>query len=82
MSPILPDTMTVIEIAAPGGAEALRAAQRPVPAPGQGEVLVERVAAGVNRPDCMQRAARIEAPPGAADLPGLGVAGRDGCQGG
>jgi NADPH:quinone reductase len=71
----LPDTMTVVEIAAPGGAEQLRPAQRPMPHPGNGEVLVRVAAAGVNRPDVMQRQGRYPAPPGASDLPGLEIAG-------
>ncbi len=71
----LPDTMTVVEIAAPGGPEQLRPAQRPVPHPGNGEVLVRVAAAGVNRPDVMQRQGRYPAPPGASDLPGLEIAG-------
>ena len=71
----LPREMTVVEIAAPGGPEQLRAAQRPVPVPGDGEVLVRVAAAGVNRPDVMQRQGRYPPPPGASDLPGLEIAG-------
>ena len=51
----LPETMTVIEIAVPGGADQLRVAVRPLPLPGPGEVLIEIAAAGVNRPDVIQR---------------------------
>ena len=47
--------MKVIEIAAPGGPEQLRSATRPVPQPGEGEVLIHVAAAGINRPDIMQR---------------------------
>ncbi len=71
----VPLEMTVVEIAAPGGPEQLKPTQRPVPRPGDGEVLVRVAAAGVNRPDVMQRQGRYPAPPGASDLPGLEVAG-------
>ncbi len=71
----LPREMTVVEIAAPGGPEQLRISQRPVPEPQDGEVLVRVAAAGVNRPDVMQRQGRYPPPPGASDLPGLEVAG-------
>jgi putative PIG3 family NAD(P)H quinone oxidoreductase len=67
--------MTVIEIAQPGGPEQLKVAVRPVPQPGEGEVLVRVVAAGVNRPDIMQRQGRYPPPPGASDLPGLEISG-------
>src|SRR6202163_2520608 len=67
--------MNVVEIAAPGGPEQLRPATRPVPKPGEGEVLIRVAAAGVNRPDVMQRQGRYPPPPGASDLPGLEVAG-------
>src|SRR5579872_7531546 len=71
----LPREMTVVEIAAPGGPEQLRSAVRPVPQPGENEVLVRVAAAGVNRPDVMQRQGRYPPPPGASDLPGMEVAG-------
>ena len=71
----VPAEMPVVEIAAPGGPEQLRLAHRPVPAPGEGEVLVRVAAAGVNRPDVMQRQGRYPPPPGASDLPGLEIAG-------
>jgi NADPH:quinone reductase len=67
--------MRVIEIAAPGGPEALRLATRPVPRPGPGEVLIRVAAAGINRPDIVQRQGHYAPPPGASDLPGLEVAG-------
>ena len=70
-----PHDMTVVEIVAPGGPEQLKPAQRPVPQPGDEEVLVRVAAAGVNRPDVMQRQGRYPAPPGASDLPGLEIAG-------
>jgi NADPH2:quinone reductase len=71
----VPLEMTVIEIAAPGGPEQLKPKQRPVPKPGGGEVLVRVAAAGVNRPDVMQRQGRYPPPAGASDLPGLEIAG-------
>lgn len=71
----LPITMNCIEIARLGGPEVLTTAQRPLPAPGDGEVLIRVVAAGVNRPDVVQRQGGYPAPPGASDLPGLEVAG-------
>jgi NADPH2:quinone reductase len=67
--------MKVIEIASPGGPEQLRLAVRPVPQPGAGEVLIRVAAAGVNRPDVVQRQGHYPAPPGASDLPGMEVAG-------
>ena len=71
----LPDTMTAIEITEHGGPEVLKPVRRPVPAPGDGEVLIRVAAAGVNRPDLAQRAGIYPPPPGASDLPGLEVAG-------
>jgi putative PIG3 family NAD(P)H quinone oxidoreductase len=71
----LPKSMTAVEIARPGGPEVLHAATRPVPTPGAGEVLVRVAAAGVNRPDAMQRAGMYPPPPGASDIPGLEIAG-------
>jgi len=67
--------MQVVEIATPGGPEVLRLAERPRPQPGSGEVLVQVAAAGVNRPDVMQRKGVYPPPPGAPDIPGLEVAG-------
>jgi putative PIG3 family NAD(P)H quinone oxidoreductase len=67
--------MKVIEISSPGGPEQLVAAERPMPEPGAGEVLIRVAAAGVNRPDVMQRQGRYPPPPGAPDYPGLEVAG-------
>ena len=71
----LPGEMTVVEIAAPGGPEQLKTAVRPVPTPGEDEVLIRVEAAGVNRPDVMQRQGRYPPPPGASDLPGMEIAG-------
>jgi NADPH2:quinone reductase len=67
--------MKVIEISKPGPPDVLRAAERPTPVPGPGEVLIKVVAAGVNRPDILQRLGKYPAPPGASDIPGLEVAG-------
>jgi len=72
----LPREMTVVEIAAPGGPEQLKAVVRPIPQPGDGEVLVQVAAAGVNRPDVMQRQGRYPPPSGASDLPGMEIAGQ------
>lgn len=72
----LPQTMTAIEIASPGGPEALRAVSRPMPVPGSGEVLIAVETAGINRPDIMQRKGQYPPPPGASDIPGLEVAGK------
>src|SRR3954465_8637679 len=67
--------MIVIEIREPGEPDVLVPAERPVPAPGSGEVLIRVAAAGVNRPDVFQRLGRYAPPPGASDIPGLEVAG-------
>jgi len=67
--------MCAIEISAPGGPEVLRVTQRPVPTPAANEVLIEVAAAGVNRPDVLQRKGGYPPPPGASDIPGLEVAG-------
>jgi putative PIG3 family NAD(P)H quinone oxidoreductase len=71
----LPASMTVIAIREPGGADVLTAETRPVPAPGPGEILVKVAAAGVNRPDVMQRMGQYPPPKGATDIPGLEIAG-------
>lgn len=71
----LPESMDVIAIRAPGGPEMLVAERRPVPRPGAGQVLIQVAAAGVNRPDVLQRQGLYPVPPGASDLPGLEVAG-------
>jgi NADPH:quinone reductase len=71
----LPARMTAIGIKAPGGPEMLVPEQRPVPTPGNGEILVKVAAAGVNRPDVMQRQGLYPPPPGAPDIPGLEIAG-------
>ena len=71
----LPDTMTAIDPAAPGGPEVLQAVERPVPKPGAGELLIRVEAAGVNRPDVVQRLGLYPPPPGAPSILGLEVAG-------
>src|SRR5229473_4689898 len=67
--------MTAIEVREPGGPEALRPVERPLPPIGREDVLIRVAAAGVNRPDIMQRQGRYPPPPGASDIPGLEVAG-------
>lgn len=73
--PNVPSRMTAIEIAGPGGPDVLVPAEREVPEPAPGEVLVAVEAAGVNRPDVMQRQGLYPPPPGASDIPGLEIAG-------
>ncbi len=75
MTPI-PARMTAIGIRAPGGPDVLVAEERPVPTPGPGEILVAVEAAGVNRPDVLQRQGLYPPPKGAPDIPGLEIAGR------
>jgi NADPH2:quinone reductase len=67
--------MTAIEISAPGGPGVLVPVERPMPAIGAEDVLIKVAAAGVNRPDVLQRQGRYPPPPGASDIPGLEVAG-------
>lgn len=67
--------MQAIEIAAFGGPDVLRPAERPVPVAGAGEVLLRVSASGVNRPDVLQRKGHYAPPPGTSDIPGLEVAG-------
>ena len=71
----IPATHTVIAIPSPGGPEALVAETRDVPVPGPGEILIAVRAAGVNRPDVLQREGGYPPPKGASDIPGLEVAG-------
>ena len=71
----LPTRMTAIGIKAPGGPDMLVPEERPVPQPGAGEILVKVAAAGVNRPDVMQRQGNYPPPAGAPDIPGLEIAG-------
>jgi len=67
--------MRCIEIREPGGPEVLELVERPDPEPGPGEVLIGVIAAGVNRPDVLQRRGAYPPPRGASDLPGLEVSG-------
>lgn len=71
----LPTQMTVIGISQPGGPDVLKPETRTVPKPGSGDLLVKVQAAGVNRPDVLQRQGHYPVPPGASDLPGLEIAG-------
>ncbi|HKR24766.1 MAG TPA: NAD(P)H-quinone oxidoreductase [Allosphingosinicella sp.] len=71
----LPQEMDAIDPDAPGGPEVLVPVRRPVPRPGPGELLIEVAAAGVNRPDILQRRGAYPPPPGAPTIPGLEVAG-------
>lgn len=72
----LPTSMRQIRFAGAGGPEVIQVETGPVPMPGRGQVLVKVVAAGVNRPDCIQRAGGYPPPPGATDIPGLEISGR------
>ena len=74
--PNIPATMRAVEISKPGGPEVLVAAERPAPAPKANEILVKVAAAGVNRPDVLQRLGKYPVPPDASDLPGLEIAGQ------
>jgi putative PIG3 family NAD(P)H quinone oxidoreductase len=67
--------MRAVEISAFGPPEGLTIVDRPMPTAGPGEVLIQVVAAGVNRPDVIQRYGKYPPPPGASDIPGLEVAG-------
>jgi len=71
----VPSHMQAMEIAEAGGPDVLRLVQRRVPTPAAGEVLVQVSYAGVNRPDCLQRAGLYPPPKGASDLPGLEISG-------
>ena len=71
----LPLQMRCIAIDTHGGPEVLQPSERPLPEPGKAEVLIRVAAAGVNRPDVMQRKGHYPPPPGASDLPGLEIAG-------
>ncbi|HEY6823657.1 MAG TPA: NAD(P)H-quinone oxidoreductase [Steroidobacteraceae bacterium] len=72
---MIPQSMTAVEIREPGPPQVLRAVQRPVPQAAPGEVLIQVAAAGVNRPDVLQRKGLYPPPPGVTDIPGLEVAG-------
>jgi NADPH2:quinone reductase len=75
MSASIPSQMNVIAYSGAGGPEVIKLEKRDVPVPGVGEVLVRVAAAGVNRPDVLQRQGGYPPPPGASDIPGLEVAG-------
>lgn len=71
----MPTLMNAIEITEPGDARVLRPVERSTPQPGEGQILVRVRAAGVNRPDVLQRQGNYAPPPGASDIPGLEIAG-------
>ncbi|MBA3447414.1 MAG: NAD(P)H-quinone oxidoreductase, partial [Pseudaminobacter sp.] len=71
----IPTKMTAVAISQPGGPRVLKTEKRDVPKPGEGEILIRVRAAGVNRPDVLQRKGAYPAPAGASDLPGLEVSG-------
>src|SRR5215470_3643049 len=71
----IPATMTAIGITSPGGPEMLVPQERPVPQPGEDDILIKVAAAGVNRPDVAQRKGVYPPPPGVTDIPGLEIAG-------
>src|SRR5689334_19920189 len=71
----MPDSMQAVEITRPGPPDVLKLAKRPVPPVGPGEVLIRVAAAGVNRPDVLQRQGNYPPPPGTTDIPGLEVSG-------
>jgi NADPH2:quinone reductase len=71
----LPKSLTCIAIREPGGPDVLVASEQPLPSPGEGEILVKVIAAGVNRPDVMQRQGHYPPPKGATEIPGLEIAG-------
>ena len=72
---MIPQTMTAVEIREPGPPQVLRAVERPLPEPAPFEVLIQVAAAGVNRPDVLQRKGVYPPPAGVTDIPGLEVAG-------
>src|SRR6185503_12040655 len=72
-------SMRAVEITQPGGPEVLKPAERPLPVPRENEILIKVAAAGVNRPDVLQRMGMYPVPPGASDLPGLEIAGEKVC---
>lgn len=71
----LPQTMKQVRFSGPGGPEVIEIETAPVPQPGAGQVLIAVAAAGINRPDCLQRAGGYPPPPGATTVPGLEVSG-------
>jgi NADPH2:quinone reductase len=75
MKSAIPETIRYVGMAAPGGSEVLTVTSGPVPYPAAGEVLIRVAAAGVNRPDILQRTGNYPPPPGASPILGLEVAG-------
>ncbi|MBT5050272.1 MAG: NAD(P)H-quinone oxidoreductase [Rhodospirillaceae bacterium] len=75
MSLSIPETMTAIEVSEPGGPEVLRSVSRPVPQPGNNEILIKVASAGLNGADLSQRKGTYPMPPGVTDIPGLEAAG-------
>jgi putative PIG3 family NAD(P)H quinone oxidoreductase len=71
----IPEKMTAVAISEPGGPEVLKPVRIDVPEPGENEVLIKVAAAGVNRPDMLQREGKYPPPPGASEIPGLEIAG-------
>ncbi|GJD59471.1 NAD(P)H-quinone oxidoreductase [Methylobacterium dankookense] len=76
MPATLPETMRQLRYASAGGPDVIALETAPVPTPGPGQVMIEVVAAGINRPDLMQRQGKYPPPKGATDVPGLEVSGR------
>ncbi|MGP0061505.1 MAG: NAD(P)H-quinone oxidoreductase [Beijerinckiaceae bacterium] len=72
----IPTSMRQVYFEGAGGPDVIRIGEAKVPQPGKGQVLVEVVAAGVNRPDCIQRAGFYPPPPGESNIPGLEISGR------
>lgn len=72
---MIPDAMNAVEINGAGGPEVLAVTRRPVPVPGNDQILIRVAWAGVNRPDVLQRMGAYKAPSGASDLPGLEASG-------
>ncbi len=72
----IPESMRQVRFTGAGGPDVVAIETAPVPRPGPGQVLVEVVAAGINRPDCLQRAGNYPPPAGATDVPGLEISGR------
>ncbi len=71
----LPSSMRAVEVSQPGGPDVLKLVERPLPAPKPHEILIKVAAAGINRPDVLQRMGLYPVPPDASDLPGLEIAG-------
>ncbi len=74
--PVIPESMSAVSIIEPGGPNVLQIETIPTPSPGANEVLIKTIAAGVNRPDVVQRMGLYPPPPGAPATPGLEVAGK------